>query len=153
MLGALVRNTREAADGPLIKLSQREMTVGNPLTATLRGAADSSILLDLFRPGDTVEHLPVQAAAWGRRTCGYRSIPREPQEPAPRVLVCDRQLGAAEPGCPPQTERTSGYLAVLREALRTATGARADLALFEVRPAPVPAIAVVKPPAAPSRQL
>jgi hypothetical protein len=118
------------------------------LVATLQGAATGSVTLDLFRLGDTVEHLPTQGATVdGGNLRVSIDVPRSATA-GPRVLIA--VVNSAKLGTRPQTEKASTYLTALRESVTARTAVRADMALLEVRPAPI-AVTVTKKPESPAR--
>jgi Caspase domain len=157
-LGALIRNTREAADGPFVQLSRRTITAGEPLALSLQGAAGEAIAIDVFRPGNTVQHVPLQAALTEGGDVRVSIAPADMPRSGGGLLVAVLSPARLALGTRPRTERASAYRAALQQALLQSGGQlRADMALFDVQAAPVPtplpaaAPQAVRPPARPPR--
>lgn len=150
VLGALIRNTRETPDGPFIMISQRAIVAGEALTVTLRGAASGSVVVDVYRPGDVVQHVPIQSAAIEGADLRLSMTSLGPASGGPALLVGVTSANPLELGTRPRSERASAYLPVLRQALLAGGTLRADMAAFDVHPAPVPAAVPTQTPT-PSR--
>jgi hypothetical protein len=149
VVAPLVRRSREAAGGPLLRLPRS--TFSDRMTLTLLGSSGNHVLFDLYRPDGTVVHHSYRPAP---DADARRSFPLEGAPDGPRLLVAmisARKLDAL--ASRPKVEPTGPYLDALRQALQAGPPPQADIALFEQRGAaqPVNVASPAPPPPPPIR--
>lgn len=118
-----------------IALSPRTPVQGEALTATLSRVGQQAVRFDLFLPRGAVRHLTPRATL--TPSGDVRVVLPQPASdaPGPRVLVAIVTPAAVDLGDRPATEQAKPYLDALRQVLPD--GARAEIALFELRAKPV----------------
>ena len=139
VLGPAVLRTWDAGGGRLLTLTPRSVGAGAAMVVTLRGDGGRAVIMDVFQPDGTVQHLasPKMVAGPG----GLRVAVAVPPGavPGPRLLVVVVSAAPLALGARPTSEATGGYLAALRRALEQADGVLVDVAPFAVRGVAVPA--------------
>lgn len=140
VLGASVRQTRENS-GRLIRLAGHEFSAD--LGFGLRDVS-VSVRFDVFRPDGTVQHLTARPLAGEGAEKRFQAALSTSPATGPRLLLALTGPAALKLSSRPGTEPTKIYLAVLRDALRSAE-IRSDVSLFHQRPSPMAAKQLVAP--------
>ena len=146
-VGPLVRRSRAEAPAPLVSLPAGAVT--GRLPVTLSTHETGSVQLDIFLPDGTVRH------AATRETNGPARMDialTNPQADGKRVVLALAGDLPASLTTRPRGEPAAAYLAILGPALASASGVRADLAVFDQRAAlPNPLPGLPAPPPRPGR--
>ena len=147
-IASTVRAGREAGGPPLLVLPRREVAAGGSLAVRVGGAVGGGVVLDLYRPDGTVEHLSTRLTLAGADLVEAVAF-RAGESQGPRLLTVLVAPAALAVGGRADVEPAGPYLALLRSVLPGVAGLRGDVATFDVRgaarPVAIPAVGAPAP--------